>query len=113
MLLELTVENLGAIERAEISLAEGSSALTGETGAGKTLVVAALGLLLGGRADRALLRDSVSEARVEGRFDLPPGHAARSLLTEQELGGVVSGQGNEELVVVRTVGGDGRRQARR
>jgi DNA repair protein RecN (Recombination protein N) len=112
VLVELAVEGLGVIEATELELDRGCSALTGETGAGKTLVVAALGLLLGGRADRALLRDSVSEARVEGRFDLPPGHAARSLLTEQELGGVVSGQGNEELVVVRTVGRDGRSKAR-
>jgi DNA repair protein RecN (Recombination protein N) len=79
VLTDLAVESLGVIERAELSLEPGCSALTGETGAGKTLVVAALALLLGGRADRALVRTGAKEARLEARFTVPPSHpAARS-----------------------------------
>jgi DNA repair protein RecN (Recombination protein N) len=107
MLLELTVENLGAIERAEIALGEGSSALTGETGAGKTLVVAALGLLLGGRADRILVRSGAEEARVEGRFVLPGADpAVRRLVSE---GVLEEGTGTDaEVVIARAVPASGR-----
>jgi DNA repair protein RecN (Recombination protein N) len=112
VLVELAVEGLGVIDATELELDRGCSALTGETGAGKTLLVAALGLLLGGRSDRALVRDTSRAARVEGRFELPAGHAARSLLAEQDLGGDLSGTGIEELIVVRTIGPDGRSKAR-
>ena len=67
MLVELRVENLGII--ADLLLARaGMTVITGETGAGKTLIVDALDLLCGGRADAALVRDGADEARVEGRF---------------------------------------------
>ena len=69
MLTELAVENLGVIERLNLVLEPGMTALTGETGAGKTLVVTAVDLLLGGRADPALVRFGAGEAVVEGRFD--------------------------------------------
>ena len=69
MLVELAVENLGVIERLNLVLGPGMTALTGETGAGKTLVVSAVDLLLGGRADPALVRHGADEAVVEGRFD--------------------------------------------
>ncbi len=74
MLEELVVEGLGVIERAEVDLSRGSTALTGETGAGKTLVVSALGLLLGGRADRGALRSGNERALIEGRFTVASGH---------------------------------------
>lgn len=74
MLEELVVEGLGVIERAEVELSRGSTALTGETGAGKTLVVSALGLLLGGRADRGALRSGNQRALIEGRFTVATGH---------------------------------------
>src|SRR5665809_88283 len=80
MLRELVVEGLGVIERAELELQSGCSALTGETGAGKTLMVAALGLLVGGRSDRALVREGTAEALVEGRFVVPAGHGALQVL---------------------------------
>ncbi|MGZ8765061.1 MAG: DNA repair protein RecN, partial [Acidimicrobiia bacterium] len=66
--VELRVESLGIIDALRVVLGEGLTAITGETGAGKTLVVGALELLLGGRADPGLERDGADEARVEGRF---------------------------------------------
>jgi DNA repair protein RecN (Recombination protein N) len=68
MLTELRVENLGIINELNVTLGPGLTAITGETGAGKTLLVEALDLLLGGRADPSLVRDGADEARVEGRF---------------------------------------------
>ena len=68
MLTELTVRDLGVIEELTLVLGPGLTALTGETGAGKTLVVEAIELLVGGRADGVLVRPGASEAWVEGRF---------------------------------------------
>src|SRR6478672_9952444 len=68
MLVELRVENLGIISDLLLSLGHGMTVITGETGAGKTLIVDALDLLCGGRADASLVRDGADEARVEGRF---------------------------------------------
>ena len=70
MLVELTVRNLGVIEDLTLLLGPGMTALTGETGAGKTLVVEAIELLVGGRADAVLVRPGAEEAWVEGRFAL-------------------------------------------
>ena len=69
MLLELRVENLGIIAELNIMLGAGLTVITGETGAGKTLIVDALDLLGGGRADPQLVREGSAEARVEGRFE--------------------------------------------
>ncbi|MHB8466118.1 MAG: DNA repair protein RecN, partial [Acidimicrobiales bacterium] len=68
MLLELTVRNLGVIDELGLVFQPGMTALTGETGAGKTLVVEAIELLVGGRADASLVRPGADEAWVEGRF---------------------------------------------
>jgi DNA repair protein RecN (Recombination protein N) len=68
MLVELRVENLGIISDLLLTMGAGMTVITGETGAGKTLIVDALDLLCGGRADPALVRDGADEARVEGRF---------------------------------------------
>ncbi len=68
MLSELHVRDLGVIEEATLVLGPGLTALTGETGAGKTMVVSAIALLLGGRADSVLVRPGATEARVDGRF---------------------------------------------
>ncbi len=68
MLAELRVQQLGVIDELRLDLGPGLTVLTGETGAGKTLVVEALELLLGGRADAAMVRAGAEEAMVEGRF---------------------------------------------
>jgi DNA repair protein RecN (Recombination protein N) len=68
VLWELRVQNLGVIDDVTVTLGPGMTALTGETGAGKTLLVEALALLLGGRADPTLVRSGATEAMVEGRF---------------------------------------------
>ena len=69
MLLELRVENLLLIERAELRLTAGLNVLTGETGAGKTVLAHALDLLLGGRARPGIVRPGAEEAYVEGVFE--------------------------------------------
>ena len=73
MLHELRVENLGIIAELNLVLGPGMTVLTGETGAGKTMLVEAIELLVGGRADPTLVRPGASEARVEGRFVLDGG----------------------------------------
>jgi DNA repair protein RecN (Recombination protein N) len=107
MLTELIVENLGVIDRAELSLGRGCVALTGETGAGKTLVVVALGLLLGERADRGAVRAGAGEARIEGRYVVPAGHPVVSLLADNGVEADDAGDA-VELVVTRTVAEEGR-----
>ncbi len=68
MLTELHIENLGVIERLELILGDGLTVVTGETGAGKTMLVEAIELLVGGRADTTVVRHGTDEARVDGRF---------------------------------------------
>jgi DNA repair protein RecN (Recombination protein N) len=101
MLHELRIENLLLIDRAELRLAPGLNVVTGETGAGKTLLAQSLDLLLGGRAGGGLVRGGAAEAYVEGVFSLPPELASMELLPE----------GAEELVLARRVWPDGRTRA--
>ena len=102
MLTDLMVEGLGVIDHAEVNFAQGSSAITGETGAWKTLVVAAVGLLLGDRAEKVLVRQGAQQARVQGRFLLPRDHAAIKVLIAREL--IELPDGDEvELILARTV----------
>jgi DNA repair protein RecN (Recombination protein N) len=103
VLLELRVENLLLIERAELRLAPGLNVLTGETGAGKTVLAHALDLLLGGRARAGIVRPGAREAYVEGVFDLPPA-------LRDELGERLPADA-EEIVVARRVGAEGRTRA--
>lgn len=107
MLSELVVENLGPIAGADIVLRPGSSALTGETGAGKTLLVTAVTLLAGGRADRGIVRDDAAEARVEGRFVIPARHPAVSLLESRDL--LEEARDPVEVVITRTISASGSR----
>ena len=101
MLHELRVENLLLMERAELRLGPGLNVLTGETGAGKTLLAHALDLLLGGRARHGIVRPGATEAYVEGVFDLPA----------QLRGSERIPDAAEELVLARRVWPDGRTRA--
>ena len=101
MLYELRVENLLLMERAELRLAPGLNMLTGETGAGKTLLAHALDLLLGGKARRDVVRPGAAEAYVEGVFALPPALAGSERLPSDA----------EEIVLARRVWPDGRTRA--
>jgi DNA repair protein RecN (Recombination protein N) len=103
MLLELRVENLLLIERAELALAPGLNVLTGETGAGKTVLAHALDLLLGGRARPGIVRPGAAEAYVEGVFELPDELRA-------ELGDRIAPD-SEEIVLARRVSAEGRTRA--
>jgi DNA repair protein RecN (Recombination protein N) len=103
VLLELRVENLLLIERAELSLAPGLNVLTGETGAGKTVLAHALDLLLGGRARAGIVRPGAGEAYVEGVFELPD--ALRGELGERLPADA------EEVVLARRVSAEGRTRA--
>jgi DNA repair protein RecN (Recombination protein N) len=103
MLTELRVENLLLIERAELRLAPGLNVLTGETGAGKTVLAHALDLLLGGRAKPGIVRPGAAEAYVEGVFELAP--ELRDELGERLPAGA------DEVVLARRIGADGRTRA--
>ena len=75
-LRDLRIQRLGVIEDAFVELADGLNVLTGETGAGKTMVVSGLGLLLGARGDSSLVRTGARAVVVEGCVDVPQGHPA-------------------------------------
>lgn len=92
MLAELAVTNLGVIPELSLVLGPGMTAVTGETGAGKTLVVTAIELLVGGRADATMVRPGADEARVQGRFVAPEGE-------EVVLERVVPAQGRSRAYV--------------
>jgi DNA repair protein RecN (Recombination protein N) len=108
MLTELRVENLLLIERAQLRLGPGLNVLTGETGAGKTVLAHALDLLLGGRARPGIVRPGAGEAYVEGVFELP--EQMRAELSERFLGAPAEGAGEiGEVVLARRIGADGQR----
>jgi DNA repair protein RecN (Recombination protein N) len=103
VLQELRVENLLLIEQAQLRLSPGLNVLTGETGAGKTVLAHALDLLLGGRARPGIVRPGAGEAYVEGVFDLPE-------RMREELGESLSADA-DEIVLARRVSADGRTRA--
>ena len=111
MLHELRVENLLLMERAELRLAPGLNVLTGETGAGKTLLAHALDLLLGGKARAGIVRDGAAEAYVEGVFELPPNWNPTRHPDQQGGGDERIPADAEELVLARRVWPDGRTRA--
>ncbi|MFS0701074.1 DNA repair protein RecN [Cellulomonas sp. 179-A 4D5 NHS] len=100
MLEEIRIENLGVIGRAHVTLGRGLTVLTGETGAGKTMVLTGLSLLLGGKADPAVVRTGQRSASVEGRIVEPEGSAV--LRRAEDAGAEADDDGT--LVVLRTVG---------
>ena len=108
MLRELRIENLLLIERAELRLGQGLNAITGETGAGKTVLAHSLDLLMGGKAKSQIVRPGAREAWVEGVFDLPEG-----LLGEPEMAELAERlpEGAEEVVLGQRVSAGGRTSA--
>ena len=106
MLEEVRINGLGVIDDAVLELSSGFTALTGETGAGKTMVVTALGLLFGGRADPARVRPGAERAAVEGRL-LVSDQVARAV---EEAGGDLDDDGTV-LVLSRSVSAEGRSRA--
>jgi DNA repair protein RecN (Recombination protein N) len=105
MLREIRIQNLGVIDEAVLELSAGLNVLTGETGAGKTMVVSGLGLLLGARADAALVRTGAKAAVVEGIVDVGPEHLASLRVIE------AGGDAQDGLILVRTVSAGGRSKA--
>ncbi|MGA5118117.1 DNA repair protein RecN [Streptomyces pseudogriseolus] len=106
VLEEMRIRSLGVIDDAVVELSPGFTAVTGETGAGKTMVVTSLGLLLGGRADAALVRIGARNAVVEGRIAVPQGSPA---VVRAEEAGAELDEGT--LLVSRTVSAEGRSRA--
>ncbi len=108
MLLELRIENLLLIERAEVLPGGSLNAITGETGAGKTVLAHAFDLLLGGKPKSGIVRPGAEEAYVEGVFDLPDG-----LLDAEELAELREriDPGEGEVVLARRVSAEGRTRA--
>ncbi|HEX4838468.1 MAG TPA: DNA repair protein RecN [Solirubrobacteraceae bacterium] len=109
VLCELRVENLLLIERAELALAPGLNVLTGETGAGKTVLAHALDLLMGGRSRPGIVRPGSEEAYVEGAFSVP--ERLREQIAECLPDNVRADGGVEELILARRVSADGRTRA--
>lgn len=112
MIEEISIRDLGVIERATLPLGAGFTAITGETGAGKTMVVTALGLLLGQRADSAVVRSGSAQLWAEGRWRIPVDGAVAERV--RDAGGDLDEVGEEsfgELVLSRSVAAEGRSRA--
>ncbi|MGI8649933.1 MAG: DNA repair protein RecN [Rubrobacter sp.] len=108
MITEISVRNIALIEEATLKLSPGLNAITGETGAGKTLLATSLQLLLGGRARSETVRSGSGRATVEGSFILPEN--GRGEILASTLGGVAEElESEEEIVLRRTVSEDGGR----
>lgn len=107
MLLSLSIRDVVLIDRLEAIFRPGLCALTGETGAGKSILLEALGLAAGERADRGLVRSGSEEARVTATFDLPDDHPARAELDEAGI----TVEPGEPVILRRRLTTDGRSQA--
>ncbi len=108
MLRSLRIENLVLIREAELSFDGGLNAITGETGAGKTILAQAIGLLLGGKGDAAFVGPNASDAYVEAEFDLP-----EALADEEAFEGLIELRPDDEegVVLARRIASDGRTRA--
>ncbi|MCP1470513.1 DNA repair protein RecN (Recombination protein N) [Sphingobium sp. OAS761] len=103
MLTSLAIRNVVLIEALDLEFGAGLSVLTGETGAGKSILLDSLGLALGARADTGLVRAGAAQASVVATFDLPVAHPAAALLAENDIAMDVG----EPLIIRRTVKADG------
>jgi DNA repair protein RecN (Recombination protein N) len=103
MLRQLSIRDVVLIDRLELEFEPGLGVLTGETGAGKSILLDSLGLALGVRADTGLVRQGEQQASVAAEFDLPPDHPAFALLSGQGI----EREAGEPLLVRRTLKSDG------
>jgi len=106
MIEDIRITDLGVISEAELTFDKGLTVLTGETGAGKTMLLTALGLLLGDRSDSGAIRSGASQSTVEGRWRLA---SSSSTLSKAEDAGALIEDG--ELLLARSVAADGRSKA--
>lgn len=110
MIEEIRIRDLGVISESTLPLGPGLSVVSGETGAGKTMVVTAVGLLLGNRADAGAVRNGAKTASAEATVTLPAGHPV--LLRALEAGAEIDEfDGGAQLILARTVNADGRSRA--
>jgi len=105
MLTSLAIRDIVLIERLDLSLGAGLTVLTGETGAGKSILLDSLGLALGQRAEAGMVRTSQPQGSVAACFHLPPDHPAQAVLAEQGI------EAEDDLVLRRVVQADGRSRA--
>ena len=105
MLVSLEIRDVLIIDRLNLDLGPGLNVLTGETGAGKSILLDALGFVLGWRGRAELVRQGASQGEVTAVFDLPPGHAARAVLAEAGI------DAEAELILRRVNYADGRKTA--
>jgi DNA repair protein RecN (Recombination protein N) len=105
MLARLSIRDIVLIDQLELEFSGGLSILTGETGAGKSILLDALSMALGARGDGALVRHGESQGQVTAAFDLPPGHAIFAALAEQDI------RAEGELILRRVQLADGRTRA--
>ncbi|WP_155264901.1 AAA family ATPase, partial [Sphingomonas segetis] len=103
MLRQLSIRNIVLVEQLELEFEPGLGVLTGETGAGKSILLDAVGLALGARADAGLVRSGEETASVSAEIELPAGHTAYALLEEQGI----ELEPGEPLIVRRTLKSDG------
>ena len=106
MLLGLTIREIVLIDRLDLAFRPGLCVLTGETGAGKSILLDALGLALGKRAEAGLVRDGAGEAAVTAEFAVGRNHPAQAILREAGLDG-----DSETIVLRRLLRADGRSRA--
>src|SRR5438105_2998078 len=105
MLSRLSIRDIVLIERLDIDCAPGLSVLTGETGAGKSILLDAFALALGGRGDASLVRHGIEQGQVTACFDVARGHACEDVLRENDI------PAGDELILRRVQLADGRTRA--
>ena len=103
MLQQLSIKNIALIDELNIELGSGFNVLSGETGAGKSIIIDSLNLVLGERADKELVRTGTNKARIEGIFNIENNTAVYELLEEQGIE-----CDDELLIVVRELNSDGK-----
>src|SRR5712692_6506166 len=103
MLVRLSIRDIVLIDRLDIDFASGLSVLTGETGAGKSILLDAFALALGARGDAALVREGTKQGQVTAAFELPAGHPAIALMADIPV--------EDELILRRVQFADGRTRA--